>query len=39
MLSKKEGAFIAVKLKFFFYIITDKILTNMKIFVHIDIIK
>ena len=39
MLPKKEGAFIAVKLKLFFYIITNKIATNMKIFVHIDIIK
>ena len=39
MLPKKEGAFIAVKLKFFFHIITNKIATNMKIFMHIDIIK
>ena len=36
MLPKKEGAFIAIKSKFFFYIITNKIATNMKIFVHID---
>ena len=38
MLPKKEGDFIAVKLKFFFYIITNKIATNMKIFMHIDMI-
>ena len=39
MLPKKEGAFIAVKYKFFFYIIINKITINMKIFVHIDMIK
>ena len=39
MSPKKEGAFIAIKSKFFFYIITNKIATNMKIFVHIDMIK
>ena len=39
MLPKKEGAFIAVKSKCFFCIFANKIATNMKIFVHIDIIK